>query len=141
MIHFFSTEAFRKSLNSYLKKDEYKNCIKDLCDFFSDKSIDTIYTQPILIAPNKNIHFIKSRINNSIFNKGKSGGYRLYYYVDKSLAHVYLIGYYPKTGRYGKDDLTDTELKILIRNFASEKQKGMLKEHDITKDFKEIDNV
>jgi|OM-RGC.v1.025550168 mRNA-degrading endonuclease RelE of RelBE toxin-antitoxin system len=141
MIHFFSTEAFRKSLDSYLKKDEYKYCIKDLCDFFSDKSIDIIFTQPILIAPNKNIHFIKSRINNSIFNKGKSGGYRLYYYVDKTLAHVYLIGYYPKTGRYGKDDLTDTELKILIRNFASEKQKGVLKEHDITNDFTEIDNV
>ena len=72
MIKFFTTEAFRKSLDNYLKKDEYKNCKKDLYDFFLNKSIETIFSQPILVAPNRNFNFIKSRIDNSSFNKGKS---------------------------------------------------------------------
>ncbi len=139
MIKFFTTEPFRKSIDNYLKKNEYKNCKKDLCSFFLNKTIETIFSQPILIAPNKNFNFIKSRLENSSFNKGKSGGYRLYYYADSSIDHVYLIGFYPKTGKHGRDDLTDTELKILIRYFSTEKQKGLLREHDITREFEIIE--
>lgn len=138
MIKFFTTEPFRKFIESYLKKDEYKSCKKDLCSFFLDKSIETIFSQPILVAPNKNFNFIKSRLENSCFNKGKSGGDRLYYYVDRVLNHVHLVGFFPKTGKYGRDDLTDTELKVLIRNFSTEKEKGLLREHDIKKDFEVI---
>lgn len=135
MVRFFSTASIRRSIENFLKKDEYKTCKIDLCNFFQDKDIETIFCQPILVAPNKNFNFIKSRIENSSFNKGKSGGYRLYYYVDKSLRIVYLIGFYPKSGKYGRDDLTDTELKILIKSFASEKKNGTLKEHNIKKNL------
>jgi mRNA-degrading endonuclease RelE of RelBE toxin-antitoxin system len=135
MIRFFTTDLVRNSIEKYLKKDEYKSCKDDLCSFFCNKSIDDIFSQPILVAPNKEFNFIKSRIENSSFCKGKSGGYRLYYYVDRIKALVYLVGFYPKTGKYGRDDLTDTELKIHIRRFSEEKEKGILCEHDIRNQF------
>lgn len=135
MIRFFTTDLVWNSIEKYLKKDEYRSCKDDLCGFFCNKSIDDIFAQPILIAPNKDFNFIKSRLENSSFCKGKSGGYRLYYYVDRNKASVYLIGFYPKTGKYGRDDLTDTELKIHIRTFSDEKEKGMLHEHDIKNRF------
>jgi mRNA-degrading endonuclease RelE of RelBE toxin-antitoxin system len=120
MCRFFSTKSFRTELEKYLKKAEYKNCREDLCHFFSGKLIGDIFAQPILISASKDFHFIKSRLENSCFNKGKSGGYRLYYYVDGIQKMVYLIGFFPKTGKYGREDLTETELKILIRNFSQE---------------------
>lgn len=140
MIRFFSIKALRESIAKYCKRDElgYKNCKEDLCDFFKSKSIESIFEQPILVAPGKDFNFIKSRIENSYYNKGKSAGFRLYYYVDKVQSYVYLIGFYPKTGKYGRDDLSDTELKILIKNFAQEKKDGILIEHDINNDFLEM---
>jgi mRNA-degrading endonuclease RelE of RelBE toxin-antitoxin system len=131
MCRFFSTKSLRADIEKYLKKDEYKNCRQDLCNFFAGKSIADIFAQPILLSANKDFHFIKSRLENSCFNKGKSSGYRLYYYVDGFKEMVYFIGFYPKTGKYGREDLTETELKILIRQFSDEKKQGILLEHNI----------
>jgi mRNA-degrading endonuclease RelE of RelBE toxin-antitoxin system len=135
MVKFFSTEPLRASIHNYLKKDEYLNCKKDLCDFFKEKSIQEICSNPILITTNNGFSLIKSRLLNSCFSKGKSGGYRLYYFVDSNLEHVYPFGFYPKTGKYGREDLTKTELKILIKNFNEEKKKGLCKEHDINNEW------
>jgi mRNA-degrading endonuclease RelE of RelBE toxin-antitoxin system len=55
--------------------------------------------------------FIKSRIVNSKSNKGKSAGYRIYFFVDRESSCVYLLDFYPKTGKYGKADLTKAEEK------------------------------
>jgi mRNA-degrading endonuclease RelE of RelBE toxin-antitoxin system len=116
----------------------YNNCRKDICGFFSRKTTAEIFEHPILIAPNNTIRLIKSRINNSNSKQGKSSGYRLYYYVNIEKDSVYLLGFYPKTGKYGKPDLTDTETKILLKEFNSEKESGSLIEHDLTEALKEI---
>lgn len=131
MIRFFTISTLRESIHNYCRRDEYgyKNCKNDICDFFREKNIVTIFNQPILISPSKNFNFIKSRIDNSTYNKGKSGGYRLYYYVDSVNEYVYLLGFFPKTGKYGREDLTDTEVKIMIKKFAEEKKNGILEEH------------
>lgn len=139
MCRFFSTKSLRKDIEKYLKKDEYRNCRQDLCHFFSGKSIKDIFVLPILISASKDFHFIKSRLENSCFNKGKSGGYRLYYYVDGLQKLVYLVGFFPKTGKYGREDLTETELKILIRSFGAEKKEGILVEHSIKNHFEKLD--
>lgn len=131
MVRFFTTQLLRESIDKYLKKDEYSNCKEDLCNFFKNRDISTISSQPSLIVVQNKFHFIKSRIENSCTNKGKSSGYRLYYYVDTELQYVYFIGFYPKTGKYGQEDLTDTELKILIKSFSAEKASGKLVEHNI----------
>ena len=138
MLKFFSISSLRDSINSYLKYDSYRNCKLDLCDFFKDQTIDVIFNNPILLAPSKTFRFIKSRIQNSNYNKGKSGGYRLYYCVDISSQNVYLLGYFPKTGKFGREDLTNTEEKIMINKFSSERTSNTLVLHNIYGDFNEI---
>lgn len=135
MPRFFCTQEVNKSISKYLKKDEYKTCKKDLCSFFSGKTIAVIKTLPILLSTNQDFYFIKSRVDNTSFNKGKSGGYRLYFYVDEPKDSVYLIGFYPKTGKHGRDDLTDTEVKLHIRSFANEKKSNTLIEYNIDDEF------
>jgi len=137
MIRLYSTHSVRETFRNYIKKDEYKNCKRDLCNFFKSKTIEDIFSKPILLFPNPGFNFIKSRIENSSFNKGKSGGYRLYYYVDRQKSFVYLVGFFAKTGKYGRDDLTDHELKLLIQSFGREKADHNLIEHSL-RDFAEI---
>jgi mRNA-degrading endonuclease RelE of RelBE toxin-antitoxin system len=102
------------------------------------KGIEDIFNLPILLAPNNNFRYIKSRITNSNFNIGKSGCYRLYFYADLEKEHVYLLGYYPKTGKYGRADLNNAEEKYMIQLFKDEKKSGQLVEYDMTKIFREI---
>lgn len=45
------------------------------------------------------------------------------------------MGYYPKTGKYGRGDLTDTEEKNMIETFKKEKKGKLLIQHDIENDF------
>lgn len=137
MVKFFSISPLRSDLANYCKKDTYLNCKSDLCSFFHGKDMATIFALPILIAPSNNFRLIKSRIDNSLYTKGKSGGYRLYFYADMVNESVYLLGYYPKTGPSGKSDLLTTELKSLIKTFGEEKETGKLIEHDIAKEFEE----
>jgi mRNA-degrading endonuclease RelE of RelBE toxin-antitoxin system len=133
MNRFYSISDFRNSIDAYCKKDNlgYKNCKEDICNFFSNKDIQTIFSQPYLIISSTDYRLIKSRIINSYYNEGKSGGYRIYYYVNRKTECIYFLEFYPKKGRYGRDNLTNTELKILIKNFNNEKQSNLLLEHDI----------
>lgn len=71
--------------------------------------------------------------------KGKSSSYRLYYYVDTKSENVYLLGFYPKTGAYGREDLSKTEEKLMIQAFADERKKGILVEHDVNDNFKVVE--
>ncbi len=134
-MRFFITPNQNTEIDKYLKKDEYKSCRIDLCEFFSGKTCDEITARPILLTVNNSFYFIKSRLQNSTFNKGKSGGYRLYYYVCAKTECVYLIGFYPKTGKYGREDLTDTELKIAVKDFSAAKNSDTLLELDEDNNF------
>lgn len=134
-MRFYITPNHNAEIDKYLKKDEYRLCRNDLCEFFSGKSCGEITSSPRLITVNDSFYFIKSRIQNSSFNKGKSGGYRLYFYADAKSEIVYIIGYYPKSGKYGREDLTDTELKIAIKTFAAAKEAQSLLELDEKSNF------
>jgi len=134
-MRFFITPSQNAEIEKYLKKEEYKSCKHDLCNFFSGRSCDEIISSPRLIIVNDSFYFIKSRIQNSSFNKGKSSGYRLYYYVCGKTESVYIIGYYPKSGKYGREDLTDTELKIAIKDFSATKKEETLLELDVENHF------
>lgn len=137
-IKFYTITSVREDLARYLKKDTYANCLQDICSFFEGKSIETICSQPILLFNNQGIYYIKSRLPNSCLNTGRSGAYRLYYFVNLPQTSIYLVGFYPKAGKYGRSDLTHTEEKILIRKFNEESNAGKCIEHDISKNFKEI---
>lgn len=138
---FFSITALRNDVEKYLKKDVYSNCKMDLCNLFIGKNIQEISSLPRLILPAPNFYYIKSRVQNSNLNKGKRGCYRLYFYVDTKSECIYLIGFYPKTGTYGREDLTRTEEKIMIEAFVNERENGTLVEHDIDSGFAEVESA
>lgn len=71
-------------------------------------------------------------------NKGKSGGYRLYFYVDVENETIFLLGFYPKSGKYGCEDLTQTEEKQMIHAYNEEKNSKALIEHDMNNNFEEV---
>jgi mRNA-degrading endonuclease RelE of RelBE toxin-antitoxin system len=59
----------------------------------------------------------KLRVRNSDISKGKSGGYRLIYYVETSpVPTIYLLLMYSKLD---KDDVTRQELEDLIREISA----------------------
>jgi hypothetical protein len=58
----------------------------------------------------------KLRVRNSDLGKGKSGGYRLLYYVeDHPIPTIYLLFLYAKSDR---EDVTRRELKQLLEELA-----------------------
>ncbi len=139
MPRFFATSTVEESISKYLKKDEYKKCRADLCSFFKDKTIQEILSFPILLNNKSGFHYIKSRVHNGVTNRGKSSGYRFYYFVDDASQNIYIIGFYPKSGKYGRNDLTDTEEKIQIKLFSKERSENKLIEYDVSKDFSVIE--
>jgi mRNA-degrading endonuclease RelE of RelBE toxin-antitoxin system len=109
--NFYTISSVRSDLSRYKKNNSYGNCCIDLCSFFQYKSIEDIFNQPQVLYENGNFRYLKSRLDNSNNGKGKSCGYRLYYYVDREKESVTLLGFYPKVGKYGKPDISKTEEK------------------------------
>jgi len=85
---FKTTELFDKQAKKLGKK--YKNLKGDLNSFVCN--FDSIHQQSIIIQ--KNLY--KVRVANSNKNKGKSAGYRIYYYV-KLEETTYLLTIYDKS--------------------------------------------
>lgn len=60
----------------------------------------------------------KTRVSNTDLHKGKSGGYRLVYYVeDQPIPTIYLLLLYAKSDR---DDVTRRELNELLEALMDE---------------------
>ena len=87
-MNFDTIELFDKQAKKLGKK--YKNIKKDLQSFV--KNFDSIHEQAILIHEN----LYKIRLANSNKNKGKSSGYRIYYYI-KLKETTYLVTIYDKS--------------------------------------------
>lgn len=122
-------------MEQFMKNDSYSNCYADLCRFFHGKSIGTIFSHPYLLYDGGNVRYIKSRLVNSNNGKGKSSGYRIYYYVDKENETVTILGFYPKTGKYGRPDISPSEEKKVIKIYREEKSAGKLVSHDVLNTF------
>lgn len=132
---FYTISSVREDIKKYKKCDSYLRCCNDLCSYFKDRDTETIYSHPYLISEGNNWRFIKSRLENSNSGKGKSNGYRLYYFVDRTTEEVILLGFYPKVGKYGQSDLTKTEIKKILNTFRTERDNRQLVVHDIVNDF------
>ena len=62
----------------------------------------------------------KLRVKNSDINKGKSGGYRLIYYL-KTLTGIVLLTIYPKSEQSDIEAADTNELEKAINNLVSKK--------------------
>ena len=87
-MNFKTSELFSKQLKKLSKK--YRNIKKDLLKFMND--FDEIHQNSISIKTN----IFKVRLKNSDKNKGKSAGYRVYYYL-KIDEEIFLLTIYDKS--------------------------------------------
>jgi mRNA-degrading endonuclease RelE of RelBE toxin-antitoxin system len=87
-MNFETIEHFDKQAKKLSKK--YKNIKKDLQSFI--QNFDTLHQQAISIKSN----LFKIRLANSNKNRGKSAGYRIYYYIQLEET-TYLVTIYDKS--------------------------------------------
>ena len=99
------TDIFKKQFKKLSKK--YKNIKKDILAFI--ENFETEHKKAIKI---KN-YLYKIRIKNSDKNKGKSAGYRVYYYL-KLEDHIVLLVIYDKSEI---EMINEELLKDLIKDF------------------------
>ncbi len=103
----------------------FKRCVKRLKRRFPHVSDDVrAAVQQLLENPRKGVVIPggsgarKERVVNTNLDKGKSGGYRLIYWVEEQPAPtIYLLLLYAKSDR---DDVTRRELEQLLNELASE---------------------
>jgi len=98
-MQFRTTELFDKQVKKLRKKN--KNIKRDLDTLLLN--FETLHTQSITIKKN----LFKARIANSSKNKGKSAGYRVYYYVLVEET-TYLLTIYDKS----ETTMIDEELLV-----------------------------
>jgi len=100
-MQFKTTELFDKQVKKLRKKN--KNIKRDLNTFLLN--FETLHAQSITIKKN----LFKARIANSSKNKGKSAGYRIYYYVVLETI-TYLLTIYDKSDTEMIDEELLTDL-------------------------------
>lgn len=133
-MNFCTTTTFRKDLESLCSRPKfgYSSCKKDISsEFKRAKTFQEIWNKPTSILDKGNIRIIKSRIPNSGQNTGKSGGFRIIFLANKKTNEVCLLHIYPKTGKYGKENILDKELERLLTEYFNEKTNKILQKIDI----------
>ena len=109
MIDIFTIPTFRKKIKNYSKK--YKGLKKDYKTL-----LDTLSQNPsngILIKED----IYKIRLKNSNLNKGKSAGYRVYYFYRNSKNKIVLLYIYSKNEQ---SNLSNEDLDKLIIELHNE---------------------
>lgn len=147
MTFYFSITSFRNSINNLTSKPKngYKTVWGDICDDFISKDIDSIRQNRDLIINEDEFNIIKLRIRNSGSHLSKADGFRLVYYISKKEDKVIFMDIYPKRGKMGLINMTDSQLKELLRETISEIKTSSIVQHDINSDlanlqFNEMEN-
>lgn len=138
MIRFFSISVCRAGMAKYKKRYAFANCNRDVGRFFTGKLMVVIFNTPELMNADNLFRLIKCRIRNSVKSQGKRSGYRLLFYADILLERVYLLYLYPKTGQYGKVDLTEYERGKIVDLFTKERASDSLQEHDVWRNMEPL---
>lgn len=123
MIDIFSMLIFERKLKQYAKKN--KNMKEDY-KFL----LDTLEKNPTSATPIKDEIF-KIRLKNSSSNRGKSSGYRIYYFYKNDMNAIVLLYMYSKNEESNlsteKLDKIVSDCKIIFKdNIFQIKTKGTL---------------
>lgn len=103
-----ATVKFQKKIKSLEKK--YRNIKDDVRPIVESLEIGELPGDRIA---DLNLEIYKVRIKNSNNNKGKSGGYRLIYYV-KTIDRIILVTIYTKSEQ---EDIEKNEIEDIIAEF------------------------
>jgi len=136
-VKFFGIDTFIEDLNELCKKrkDNYFTVKSDICN-----ELNTCETLDIVIQKSKVIGkisdtdaklLLKTRYRNSAMNEGKSAGFRTYSIVNKEKNEITFLSVYPKIGKFGKEDLSDSDLKEVLIEYINQYRNYTLKLLDI----------
>lgn len=133
MCTFHSISTFREQLNDLTKKekDGYTSVWKDICEELANKTIDELRITPALIKSSPDIKIIKARIENSFLGYGKKDGYRLIYLARLDKAEIILLYVFPKRGRKGAVNVTDSAYVDFLETYLKEKKSDSLVSYNI----------
>lgn len=133
MIAFYTIATFRSHLSALLKikKGVYTGVTSEITKEFTGKTIDQIRCNRDMILIEADSIIIKLRLPDKRMRLSKSDGYRLIYLVSKEDDVVVFLDIYPKNGPMQKLDLSENELKDLLRQFIQEASIGLLETYVI----------
>lgn len=135
----YLTEEFISEVNSILKSKSHSDCETAIIDSIFNSSIDDIIKvgSPKRLGgdPNKS-PFIRKRINSD--GIGKSGGYKLYFWIIIQDENIYLLFIHPKSGRRSGTNITVQKQKELVKTFTSLRANGGFLLAKLNKDSSKI---
>lgn len=113
------TNRFKKSISLYSK--EFPNIIKDLKNEFLNKDFNQVFENNYFISDSKTARIIKLRIKNSSAQKGKSGGFRMIYYINNKTKELVFMEIYSKIGKNKINNLNSDEYPKMLKEYIHEK--------------------
>lgn len=110
-----TTKKFNKDIKTYHKK--FKNIGEDVNEIVEELKKGNLVGDVIsdLKMKDDDNNVIKVRVANSDTHSGKSNGYRLIYYAEKSNGTIYLLTIYYKKE---KEDISNKEIQELIIKYC-----------------------
>lgn len=115
MYNIIATKKFDKDIKSYQRK--FKNIgedVKEIVDELKEGNLVGDVIKNLKMKDDDN-NVIKVRVANSDTHSGKSNGYRLIYYAEKSDGTIYLLTIYYKKE---KEDISNKEIQELILKYC-----------------------
>lgn len=109
------TKRFEKEIKQYQKR--FRNVADDVDEVVQELEKGNLIGDiiPNLEMKDNNNNVVKVRIANSDTHAGKSNGYRLIYYAEKSNGTIYLLTIYYKKD---KDNISNKEIQELVLKYC-----------------------
>lgn len=128
MIEFSSISYFVTRLKALkdAKRGVYATVDEEIKAAFYGCSIDQIRQNYDMILLDDPRIVIKLRLPDKKHRLSKRDGYRLIYLVYKDREEVAFLDIYPKNGPMQQLDIDDSAVVELVRQYADEKEKGVL---------------
>ena len=114
-----------------VKKGVYATVENEIRASFKGVSIEQIRQNRDMILMDDEHIIIKLRMQDKKHRLSKKDGYRLIYIVYKKQEEVGLLDVYPKNGPMQQLDIEDSAVADLVKQYAVEKEKGLLTIIDI----------
>jgi hypothetical protein len=123
---FLATSEFINCIQHLIKK--YPTIQTDICKELNNLSFEEIFAKKYILKDSGNYKILKVRISNAQQNKGKSAGFRLILFLNRSNEEVCFLHIFSKIDSEGKDNISPQEIKIFMNILKNERDNDTLQE-------------